>query len=119
MGASSRELAAFAAGAAAAALCAALSRYAARRRRLRVDFDDLLDRRGTFAEKYDLPGSLFGAGADAIPMWIADSDLPVCPEILEALRRRLLHPCLGYTTQPAELWSAVAAWYRERREDLR
>ena len=62
------------------------------------DFETVLDRRGTnsvaadvipFDEKPD-------EGFDPIPMWIADMAYPVAPPVLEAMRRRLELPTLGY-----------------------
>jgi len=41
--------------------------------------------------------------AEVLPMWIADMDFAVAPEILAALRRRLEHPVLGYAVAKAEL----------------
>lgn len=34
--------------------------------------------------------------SDTIPMWVADSDYAVAPEITAALQQRLQHPVLGY-----------------------
>lgn len=51
------------------------------------DFDSAPDRS-------TIPGEKWGryAGRDVIPMWVADMDFAVAPEIREALARRLAHP---------------------------
>ena len=68
----------------------------------KVDVD--LDRSGQFAVKHDF------CPDGAIPMWVADMDLPVSNGIQEAIVARARQPSYGYTTQPPELWAAVSAW---------
>ncbi|RDJ22409.1 putative C-S lyase [Bosea caraganae] len=41
--------------------------------------------------------------ADVLPMWVADMDFAVAPEIVSALRRRLDHPVFGYAVAQAAL----------------
>ena len=53
------------------------------------NFDEIVDRRGTESVKWDLdPGVL--------PMWVADMDFRIAPEIQEALQRRLDHGVFVY-----------------------
>ena len=41
------------------------------------DFDRVIERRGTHAQKWDGMARYFGITApDAIPMWVADMDFP-------------------------------------------
>src|SRR6056297_418312 len=68
----------------------------------------LPDRRGSGAFKWDL------AGADEIPLWVADMDFPVAPAITDALARRLDHPVFGYSSVPDEYPAAFRAWQAER-----
>jgi cystathionine beta-lyase len=56
------------------------------------DFDRLIDRTDTGSIKWDKY-----PGRDVLPMWVADSDFAVVPEIREALQRRAEHPVYGYT----------------------
>jgi len=61
------------------------------------DFDAPVDRSGTWAmrwEKY---------GPDVIPLWVADTDFRVPPAVREAIRARLEHGVLGYTSPPEAL----------------
>lgn len=83
----------------------------------KYDFDTIIDRRGTSAVKYEGLDAFFGRH-DVSPMWIADLDFAVCPDIVAALRRRLDHPILGYYACPDTYWDALAQWLF-RRHDLR
>ena len=96
---------------------AALLLYLVRRRRRRIhfDFDTVIDRRGRHAVKTDLTTLVFGAhAADALPLWVADMDLPICPHIQAAISERAAHPIFGYTIQPAAMWAAASNWLRTR-----
>src|SRR5210317_1514182 len=55
-------------------------------------FDECPDRANTDSVKYDRY-----AGSDILPMWVADIDFPVAPEITESLSARLAYPLYGYT----------------------
>ena len=65
------------------------------------------DRRGTESVKWDLyPGTL--------PLWVADMDFPVAPEIGEALQKRLDHGVFGYELVPDDYFTVTAEWFRTR-----
>lgn len=76
------------------------------------DFDCVIDRHGTCATKYDGLDQMFGRH-DLTPLWIADLDFAVCPDITAALRRRLEHPVLGYSAAPGSYWQSIIDWERE------
>lgn len=77
------------------------------------NFDKCADRKGTGAMKYDCLTELFGRG-DITPFWIADMDFECCPEIIEALRRRLDHPVLGYSAVPESYKKSIVRWLDHR-----
>lgn len=79
----------------------------------KYDFDTIIDRRGTSAIKYEGLDTFFGRH-DVSPLWIADLDFAVCPDIVAALRRRLDHPILGYYACPDSYWDALAEWLYRR-----
>lgn len=87
------------------------------------DFDQLIDRRGTGALKLEALLPRFGR-SDLLSMWVADMDFATPPFIIDALRRRLEHPVLGYTVTPPEYYRAIQQWvwdhhgYRVRGEWL-
>lgn len=73
-----------------------------------MDVYNLPDRRLTGAFKWDL------ARPGEIPLWVADMDFPVAPEITAALSERLRHPVFGYSAVPEAYLEAFCAW-QERR----
>ncbi len=77
------------------------------------DFDRVVDRQHTCATKFDEMDARFGRH-DLLPFWIADMDFPAPPCIIEALRNRLNHTVLGYTTPPADFWESITSWLHRR-----
>jgi putative C-S lyase len=67
------------------------------------DFDQPVERAGTWSLRWEKH-----AGRDVIPLWVADSDFRAPPAVLAAMRERLEHGVLGYTTPPQELREAIA-----------
>ncbi|MBO6062614.1 MAG: cystathionine beta-lyase, partial [Bacteroidales bacterium] len=59
------------------------------------NFDEVINRRGTRCIKYDTLQEHYGR-TDLLSMWVADMDFRTPDFILDALRRRLDHPVLGY-----------------------
>lgn len=80
---------------------------------MKYDFDTPVDRQGTHAIKLDrLPE---GAPQDAIPMWVADMDLPCAEPIIRALHERIERRIFGYTLyENEECREAVTGWYQRR-----
>lgn len=68
-----------------------------------IDFGAEFDRSGTSSTKWDLY-----RGTDILPMWVADTDFRVAPEIVDALQQRLSHRVFGYTNKPDSLNELVA-----------
>lgn len=66
------------------------------------NFDQLIDRRQTGSEKWDLY-----AGRDIIPLWVADMDFAAPPAVIDALHQRIDHGIFGYTAPGAALHEAV------------
>lgn len=79
----------------------------------RYDFDRVIDRRHTDAVKYEGLDAMFGRH-DVTPLWIADLDFAVCPDIIAALGRRLNHPVLGYSEAPDAYWQSIIDWQHRR-----
>ena len=71
------------------------------------NFDVCPDRQGTESVKWDLyPGTL--------PMWVADMDFRVAPEIQEALQKRLDHGVFGYELIPDNYFEVMGRWFAQR-----
>lgn len=73
------------------------------------DFDTVISRKGTGDLMHEALQPRWGR-TDLLPLWVADMDFAVCPEILDAMRRRLDHPILGYTVEPADYFPAIHDW---------
>jgi len=80
---------------------------------MQYDFDNIIDRNGTAAVKIDRLDRVFGRH-DLTPLWIADLDFAVCPQITEALLHRLKHPVLGYSEATAGYWQSIIDWNLRR-----
>ena len=81
----------------------------------KYDFDQIIDRHGTGAMKIDALDDMFGRH-DISAFWIADMDFAVCPEIVEALRRRFDHPVFGYGMAPKGYWNSIIDWLGRRHD---
>lgn len=78
------------------------------------DFDTVIDRHYTHCKKTDMLSSMFGS-KDLLPLWIADMDFAVSPEISSALVKRFSeHPIYGYTLPYDEYWQSIIDWQRRR-----
>ena len=64
---------------------------------MNYNFDEIINRNGTDSVKWDAVESRWGRN-DLIPMWVADMDFRTAPFVIEALRKRLEHEVLGYTS---------------------
>lgn len=76
------------------------------------DFDQVIDRRGSGALKYDALAERYGK-SDLIPLWVADMDFATPDFIVDALKERLEHPVFGYTMEPENYWPTVQQWIAE------
>ena len=76
------------------------------------DFDEVIPRRGTRCVKYDALAGHFGR-PDLLPLWVADMDFRTPDFILEALRRRLEHPVLGYPVVGEDYFEILSKWVED------
>ena len=76
-------------------------------------FDQIYDRRGTGAIKYDTLEHT-GFGADTLPLWVADMDFPAPECVGEALRRMTDPGIYGYTMTGTAYNTAVTGWFERR-----
>lgn len=77
----------------------------------KYDFDRVIDRHGSGAIKVDSLEERYGR-PDLIAAWVADMDFATPPFIIDALKKRLEHPVLGYTAEPADYRPAIIDWER-------
>lgn len=79
------------------------------------DFDTVIDRHGTDSVKWDFQEHFTGM-TGLLPLWVADMDFPVAPEIMSAVRHRVDHPVFGYVREPESYFEAAAAWLSRRHK---
>ena len=73
----------------------------------KYDFDTVIDRRNTASLKWDVQEG-------ELPMWVADMDFMVAPEIQKALKERLNHPIYAYTYPTKDWYDSYIRFYRDR-----
>lgn len=73
----------------------------------RYDFDKSVDRSGIDSLKWDVKKG-------ELPMWVADMDIEVCPDIIDAMKQRLEKPTLGYNVIPNAWYEAYIGWWKNR-----
>ena len=66
-----------------------------------MDFDTIIDRRGTASYKWER----YGPGV--LPFWVADMDFASPPAVVRALERRAAHGVYGYALVPTTLIEAI------------
>lgn len=74
-----------------------------------LDFDAVIDRRGTKCLKYDFAVQR-GRPAGVLPLWVADMDFKVSSYIEDALVRQARHAIYGYTESGTAYFEAVQQW---------
>ncbi len=89
------------------------SRYLPKFLGMQYNFDEIIDRSGTDAFKYDARKRYFGTD-DVLPMWVADMDFRTPDFIVDAMKKRLEHEIFGYTLKPDSQYDAVIGWMYRR-----
>lgn len=80
-----------------------------------VNFDQLIDRRGTSCLKYDF-AALRGLPEDVLPFWVADMDFQTPEPVRKELMRRVAHGIFGYTDIKEDYCETLAAWLKKRHD---
>lgn len=80
---------------------------------MKYNFDEIVDRKGTYSCKLDQMPE--GAPSDALSVWVADMDFACAEPIIKALHERVDRRIFGYTIYDNEdLKSAVIGWFKRR-----
>lgn len=80
-----------------------------------MNFDEVIDRRGTHCSKWDMMEPLYGVSPDTgLAMWVADMDFrpPAC--ITDALKGMLDHGVFGYFADQSDYKNSIAWWMETR-----
>lgn len=73
------------------------------------DFNKVINRRDSDSFKWGAVEQRFKK-PNLLPLWVADMDWETPDFVIDALKRRLEHPVLGYTLDPNDYWPAVIDW---------
>ena len=82
-----------------------------------MDFDKIIDRRGTHSAKWDVMEKLYGVSPDdGISMWVADMDFhpPEC--VQKAIDDFASHGVYGYFGDDAAYRAAICWWMQNRHD---
>lgn len=72
-----------------------------------MNFDEVVNRRGTNSLKWDVP-------ENELPLWVADMDFATAPAIVDAIRKRTECAAFGYSIIPEEWNQAYVGWWKRR-----
>ena len=82
-----------------------------------MDFDEVIDRRGTHSSKWDTMEELYGVSPDnGLSMWVADMDFRAPEVIQKKLRSIISHGIYGYYGDQEEYKNSIK-WWMENRHD--
>ena len=82
-----------------------------------MDFDEVIDRRGTHSSKWDTMEELYGVSPDnGLSMWVADMDFRAPEVIQRKLRSISSHGIYGYYGDQEEYKNSIK-WWMENRHD--
>ena len=80
-----------------------------------IDFDTVIDRRGTSCLKYDFAVER-GYPQGILPFWVADMDFPTPQPVIAELTRRVQHGIFG-DTDPKESYKQTSVdWMTEHHD---
>jgi cysteine-S-conjugate beta-lyase len=89
---------------------------------LKYNFDEIINRRGTYSFKWDGGEFLKELGfterydEETIPLFTADMDLPIPQPVVDALHKTVDHRIFGYSVFPDEYFEAVQHWFHKRHD---
>ncbi|WP_456279298.1 MalY/PatB family protein [Bacillus sp. AK128] len=87
---------------------------------MKYNFDEVVDRRGTYSVKWDGGELIKEMGMterydqETIPLFTADMDLPVPQPLIEALHKTVDHRIFGYSVFPETYYESIIKWFDQR-----
>jgi len=79
---------------------------------VKYNFDEVINRHNTNSYKYDFP-ELFNKPSGMLPLWVADMDFRIPPEVMAAIQKVADHGVYGYTGVKDDYFQAVAGWFKD------
>lgn len=80
-----------------------------------LDFDCIVDRKGTKSLKYDFAVRR-GKPEDVLPLWVADMDFKTSSYVTDALSRMAEHGIFGYSESEDDYFDALKSWMKRRHD---
>lgn len=80
-----------------------------------LDFDRVIDRKGTDCLKYDF-AKRRGMPEDVLPLWVADMDFKTSSYVEDAVIERTKHGIFGYSEMQEPYFNAAAGWMKRHHE---
>ncbi|WBU64331.1 MalY/PatB family protein [Paracoccus aerodenitrificans] len=81
----------------------------------RPDFDEIIERRGTYCNKWDDMNAVYGVDpADGLAMWVADMDFRPPAPVQQAVERLAAHGIYGYPAQNPNYPASIRWWMQNR-----
>lgn len=80
-----------------------------------LNFDEVIDRRGTDCLKYDF-AKRRGYPDDVLPLWIADMDFKTTSYVEDAVIERTKQGIFGYSEVGDKYFSAIAGWMKRHHD---
>lgn len=79
------------------------------------DFTTVHNRRNTSSVKWDMLAEIYQIEVkdDILPMWVADMDFPIAPNIADALIERIQDGVFGYSFPSKGLGESIVKWVKE------
>jgi cysteine-S-conjugate beta-lyase len=90
--------------------------------KMKYNFDEIVNRRGTYSVKWDGGEFIKRAGLtkrydeETLPLFTADMDLPVPQPLLDALHKTVDNRIFGYSIFPNEYYEAIQYWFKKRHD---
>jgi len=82
-----------------------------------IDFDEIIDRRNTHAQKWDEVEDRYGvSSATGIPLWVADMDFRAPPAVNAVLQEMVDHGVHGYYGPDDSFREALVGWMARRHD---
>ncbi|MHB8063136.1 MAG: MalY/PatB family protein [Ruminiclostridium sp.] len=81
---------------------------------MQYNFDEIIDRKDTYAEKHMNLEKLYGT-SDVIPLWVADMDFKAAEPIINAIKERTERGIFGYTSRPDSYYEEVCKFQKKRK----
>lgn len=82
---------------------------------MKYNFDQVFDRKDTSSYKYGRCKLYFGTD-DLLPLWVADMDFASPDFVIDAMKKRLDHPVLGYTLTDEAFYASILSWMQNRHQ---